>query len=341
MLRGGTTVALDGFGVEGGFDLLQAGATAAAADGIKIRVFGPANELDFSGVPNVTLIDTTESITNEDDPVPAVRSRPDASIVRAVADVKGGESQAVVSLGSTGATMAAATFGLKRSRGVKRPALAAQVPLPGKTVLFLDVGANLDVRAQHLIQFAYLGAAFSKSVLGVASPQVGLLSVGEEAGKGKDEVVEANATLSGSAEIDFIGNVEGRDIPAGTADVIVTDGFTGNIALKAMEGAVKLLVSEIGTAARKNPVSAVGGLMLKPAMSGLRRDLHPDTTGGAILLGLRSVAVVGHGSSGADGVANAIRLAARAAAADAPGLTEEMLHRVGANRGATEPTDAA
>ena len=341
MLRGGTTVALDGFGVEGGFDLLQSGAIAAATDGVKLRVFGPASELDFTGSPNITLIDTGEFIANDDDPVPSVRSRPEASIVRAVADVKSGESQAVVSLGSTGATMAAATFGLKRSRGVKRPALAAQVPLPGKTVLFLDVGANLDVRAQHLIQFAYLGAAFSKSVLGVASPKIGLLSVGEEAGKGKDEVVEANAALSESAEIDFIGNVEGRDIPAGTADVVVTDGFTGNITLKAMEGAVKLLVSEIGTAARKNPVSAVGGLMLKPAMSGLRRDLHPDTTGGAILLGLRSVAVVGHGSSGADGVANAIRLAARAAAADAPGLTEEMLHRVGANRGAAEPTDPA
>lgn len=341
MLLGGTTVALDGFGVEGGFGLLEAGAKAAAADGVKIRVFGPKSELDFGDEPNVTLIDTTEFIANDDDPVPSVRTRPDSSIVRAVADVKAGESDAVVSLGSTGATMAAATFGLKRSRGVKRPALAAQVPLPGKTVLFLDVGANLDVRAQHLIQFAYLGAAFSKAALGVESPQVGLLSVGEEAGKGKEEVVEANAALSGSTEIDFIGNVEGRDIPAGTADVIVTDGFTGNITLKAMEGAVKLVGSAIGSAARKNPISAVGGLMMKPAMSGLKKDLHPDTTGGAILLGLRSVAVVGHGSSGADGVANAIRLAARAATADAPGLTEEMLHRVGANRGATEPTDAA
>jgi glycerol-3-phosphate acyltransferase PlsX len=336
-----TTVALDGFGVEGGFDLLEEGAAAAAADGIEVRVFGPADRLDFSASPNVTVVDTTEYISNDDDPVPSVRSRPDASIVRAVADVKSGGSEAVVSLGSTGATMAAATFGLRRSRGVKRPALAAQVPLPGKTVLFLDVGANLDVRAQHLIQFAYLGAAFSGSVLGVASPRVGLLSVGEEAGKGKDEVVEAHAALGEAGEIDFIGNVEGRDIPAGTADVVVTDGFTGNIALKAMEGAVKLLVSEIGNAARRNPVSAVGGLMLKPALGGLRRDLHPDTTGGAILLGLRSVAVVGHGSSGAEGVANAIRLAARAAGADAPRLTEEMLHRVGANRGAGGSGDPA
>jgi len=339
--RGGTTVALDGFGVENGFDVFTEGVAAAAADGLSIRVFGPASELDFSGLSGVTLIDTNESITNEADPVPAVRSRPDASIVLAVADVKAGNSDAVVSLGSTGATMAAATFGLRRSKGVKRPALAAQIPLPGRPVLFLDVGANLDVRAQHLVQFAYLGASYSKSVLGVEAPTVGLLSVGEEAGKGKEEVVEAHAQLSKSSEIDFIGNVEGRDIPEAKADVIVTDGFTGNIALKAMEGAAKLVGSAISDAARKNPVSAIGGLMMKPAMGGLRRELHPDTTGGAMLLGLRKVTVVGHGSSGADGVANAIRLAAKAAAADAPGLTEEMLHRVGANRGAIDSDSPA
>ena len=335
-MPGGTTVALDGFGVESGFDVLEAGVRLAAADGLKVRVFGPRLKIDLDDCVGAEVIDTEEAITNDDDPVPAVRSRPDSSIVRAVADVKAGNSDAVVSLGSTGATMAAATFGLKRSRGVKRPALAGQVPLPGKTVLFLDIGANLDVRAQHLVQFAYLGAAFSKAVLGVASPTVGLLSVGEEAGKGKEEVVDAHATLTGATEIDFIGNVEGRDIPEGGADVIVTDGFTGNIVLKAMEGVVKLMGSSISDAARKNPLSAIGGLMLKPALSGMREDLHPDTTGGAILLGLRKVAVVGHGSSSADGVANAIRLAGRAASVDAPGLTEEMLHRVGANRGADE-----
>lgn len=301
-----------------------------------MRVFGPASEIDLSGLENVELIDSVDQITNQDDPVPAVRSRPEASIVRAVADVSAGNSEAVVSLGSTGAMMAAATFGLKRARGVKRPALAAQVPLPGRTVLFLDVGANLDVRAQHLIQFAWLGAAFSKSVMGVSRPEVALLSVGEEAGKGKEEVVEANAALNGTSEFDFIGNVEGRDLPAGVADVIVTDGFTGNIALKALEGTVRTVVNAISDAARKNPLSAVGGLMLKPAIGGLRRDLHPDTTGGAILLGLRKTAVVGHGSSGPEGVANAIRLAARAARVDAPGRTEEMLHRVGANRGAID-----
>ncbi len=341
MELGGTTVALDGFGVEKGFDVLEAGVRLAAGDGIKVRIFGPSDRIDLGDTPGAELIDVREAITNLDDPVPAVRSRPGASIVRAVQDTRDGNSDAVVSLGSTGAAMAASTFGLKRLKGVKRPALAAVIPLPGKPVLFLDIGANVEVRAQHLIQFAYLGAAFSTAVMGVESPAVGLLSVGEESGKGRDVETEAHEVLARSGEIDFIGNVEGGDVPGAGADVIVTDGFTGNVVVKAMEGVVKLVTSSISDAARSNPVSAIGGLMLKPAMSGLRSDLHPDTTGGAILLGLRSVAVVGHGSSGPDGVANAIRVAARGATVDAPGLTEEMLHRVGLNRGAIVSGDQA
>jgi glycerol-3-phosphate acyltransferase PlsX len=331
---GGTTVALDGFGVEKGFDVLEAGVRAAAADGIHIRIFGPSDRIDVDGLDGVELIECREQITNEDDPVPSVRARPDASVVRAVADASDGNADAVVSLGSTGAMMAASTFGLKRIRGVKRPALAVVVPLPGRPVLFLDVGANVDVRAQHLVQFAYLGVAFSKAVMGVDEPEVGLLSIGEESGKGRDEVVEANRILSSAAEIDFIGNVEGKDVPGAAADVVVTDGFTGNVAVKAMEGAVKRITDSIREAARSSPLAAAGGLMLKPALNGLREGYHPDTTGGGVLLGLRKVAVVGHGSSGPDGVANAIRVAARGAAVDAPGLTEEMLHRVGLNRGA-------
>jgi glycerol-3-phosphate acyltransferase PlsX len=336
---GGTTVALDGFGVEQGFDVLVDGVRQAAADGIAVRVFGPADRIDLTGISGAELIDVREQISNEDDPVPAVRSRPGASVVRAASDTSEGNSQAVVSLGSTGAMMAAATFGLKRLRGVKRPALAGIVPLPGRPVLFLDIGANVEVRAQHLIQFAYLGAAFSRAVMGVDDPEVGLLSVGEESGKGRDVEIEAHRVLSESAEINFIGNVEGRDVPGAGADVIVTDGFSGNIVVKAMEGVVKLVTGAISDAARSNPLAAAGGLMLRPALSGLKTELHPDTTGGAILLGLRRVAVVGHGSSGPEGVANAIRVAARGASVDAPGLTEAMLHRVGLNRGATGSGD--
>ncbi len=329
----GVTVALDGFGAEQGSQALADGVRAAAADGIGVRVFGPAADLRLDRVDGVEVIPTDEWIANDEDAVPAVRARADASVVRAARDVADGPSDALVSHGSTGATMAAATFGLRRLKGVQRPALAVQLPVPGKPVLFLDVGANVDVRPQHLVQFAFLGAAFSEAVLGVAGPRVGLLSVGEEAGKGREEVVEANALLAGSEGIEFIGNIEGGDLPAGVADVVVTDGFTGNVALKLMEGTASTVAGAIRGAARSNPVSAVGGMLMRPALGGLRRELHPDSTGGAILLGLRGIAVVGHGSAGAEGIANSVRLAARAVDVGAVEATASLLRRGGATRG--------
>jgi glycerol-3-phosphate acyltransferase PlsX len=328
------TVALDGFGAEQGFDVLAEGARLAAADGIRLRVFGSPAELDFDCVEGVELIPTTQWIANQEDPVQAVRAKPEASVVRAAREVADDGADAMVSCGSTGATMAAATFGLKRLKGVQRPALAVRVPIPGKPVLFLDVGANVEVRAQHLVQFAFLGAAFSAAVLEVENPSVGLLTVGEESGKGREEVVEAHRVLSGTPGIEFAGNVEGRDLPAGAVDVVVTDGFTGNIALKLMEGTAKTVAAAVGDAARSNPISAAGGLLLKPALGGLRRELHPDTTGGAILLGLRGIAVVGHGSSSAEGIANAVRLAARCAEVEAVGRTAALLREGGVGRGA-------
>jgi glycerol-3-phosphate acyltransferase PlsX len=330
----GVTVALDGFGAEQGFDVLAEGARLAAEDGISVRVFGPERSLGLDGVDGVEVIPTTQWIANEEDPVAAVRAKDEASVVLAAREVAEDGADAMVSCGSTGATMAAATFGMRRLKGVQRPALAVQVPVPGKPVLFLDVGANVEVRAQHLVQFAFLGAAFSAAVLEVEKPTVGLLTVGAEAGKGRQEVVEAHRVLSGSAGIEFAGNVEGGDIVAGAVDVVVTDGFTGNIALKLMEGTAKTVAAAVGDAARSNPVSMVGGLLLKPALGGLRRELHPDTTGGAILLGLRGIAIVGHGGSGAEGIANAVRLAARCAEVEAVGRTAALLAEGGAGRGA-------
>jgi glycerol-3-phosphate acyltransferase PlsX len=337
----GITVALDGFGAEQGFEVLAQGARAAAADGIRLRVFGPPQELGLSEVPGIEVVPTSEWIGNEEDTVTAVRAKKGASVVLAAADVAAGRSAAMVSSGSTGATMAAATFGLRRLKGVQRPALAVQLPVPGKPVLFLDVGANVEVRAQHLVQFAFLGAAFSAAVLGVERPRVGLLSVGEEAGKGREEVVAANEALSAAPGIDFIGNVEGRDLPADAADVVVTDGFTGNVSLKLMEGTAKAVTGAIRDAARSNPLASIGGLLMRPALGGLRRELHPDSTGGAILLGLRGIAVVGHGSAGAEGIANAIRLAARCVEVDAVGRTAALLREGGAGRGALADRDEA
>src|SRR3954467_8487321 len=252
----GVTVALDGFGAEQGFGVLAQGARAAAADGIRLRVFGPPEELGLDGVEGIEVVPTSESIGNDEDAVSAVRAKKEASIVLAAADVAAGHSAALVSHGSTGATMAAATFGLRRLRGVQRPALAVQLPVPGKPALFLDVGANVEVRAQHLVQFAFLGAAFSQAVLGVERPRVGLLTVGEEAGKGREEVVEANRILSQAPGIRFVGNVEGRDLPAAKVDVVVTDGFTGNVSLKLLEGTAKTVASAVGDAARSSPLAA-------------------------------------------------------------------------------------
>jgi phosphate acyltransferase len=329
-----TTVALDGFGAEQGFEALAEGARLAAADGIRLRVFGPPAELGLAGVDGIEVVPTAEWISNEEEPVAAARAKKEASVVRAAREVAEGRAEAMVSHGSTGATMAAATFGLRRLQGVQRPALAVQLPVPGKPVLFLDVGANVEVRAQHLVQFAFLGAAFSEAVLGVERPRVGLLSVGEEAGKGREEVVAAHALLADAEGIEFAGNIEGRDLSAAAVDVAVTDGFTGNVALKLMEGTARTVAAAVAEAARSNPLSALGGLLMRPALGALRRELRPDSTGGAILLGLRGVAVVGHGSAGAEGIANAVRLAARCVETEAVGRTAALLREGAATRGA-------
>jgi len=331
-----TTVALDGRGADRGAEVIVAGARAAAADGIAVRVFGdPAELRELEGVDGVEVIEAPGFISNEEEPVAAVRGKEDASIVMAAHDVAEGRSDALASAGPTGATMTAALFAMRRSQGVRRPALALQLLVPGRKgppSLLLDVGANAEVRPGDLVQFAYLGSAFSAAVLGVERPRVALLSVGEEDKKGTQDVIEAHAALREAEGIHFIGNVEGRDLLGNAADVIVTDGFTGNVALKTMEGTARAVADAVGRAARSNPIAAAGGLLLRPALGGLRREMDPDTTGGAILLGLRGVAVVGHGSSGEAGIANAIRLAARSVEQRAVERTAELLAQHGATR---------
>jgi glycerol-3-phosphate acyltransferase PlsX len=305
------------------------------ADGIALRVFGDSRELKALADQGAKVIEAAGEISNDDDPVKSVRSREDASIVLAAADVADGYSQALVSAGPTGATMTAALFALRRLSGVRRPSLAVQLPVvahEGPPTLLLDAGANTEARSQDLVQSAVMGAAFSRAVLGVEVPGVALLSVGEESKKGTPEIVAAYAELAGLDGINFIGNIEGRDILSGAAEVIATDGFTGNVALKTLEGTAKAVGAAVGEAARSNPISAVGGLMLRHALGGLRRKMDPDMTGGAILLGVRGVAVVGHGSSGPDGIANAIRLAARAVSERSTERTAELLESAGATR---------
>ena len=331
-------VALDAYGADGGPEVVLEGAQLAAADGIPVRLFGPGN---LDAPPGVALDPTTEWIGNEAEPVAAVRSTPEASIVRAAGAVAEGACSSLVSAGSTGATMTAALFAMKRAQGVHRPALAAQIPIPGHEgppLLLLDCGANTDVRPQHLIQFAFLGSAFSRAVLGADDPRVGLLSVGEEQKKGRADVVDAHEALAEADGIRFIGNLEGRDLLTGEADVVVTDGFTGNVTLKTLEGTARAVAEAVRAAARSNPLAAAGGLLLRPALGGLRRGMDPNSVGGAILLGLRGVAVVAHGSSAPEGVANAARLAHRAVEERAVERTGELLATSGATREALRET---
>ena len=334
---GAVTVAFDALGAERGPDAVIPGVRAAASEGVAVRVFGRRAELaELANVSGVEVVDAGEVIANSDEPVRAVRSRPGASIVRAAADVAEGRAGALASPGATGATMAAALLAFGRIRGVQRPALAVQLPAPGRErpLLLLDAGANAEARTSHLIQFAHLGAAFAEAVLGLAEPRVALLSVGEEGSKGTPIVVAAHAALAGSRTLRFAGNVEGRDLLDPPADVIVTDGFTGNVALKTIEGTALAVSGAVRAAARSGPRAAAGGLLLRPALGSLREAMDPDTTGGAILLGVDGVAVVGHGSAGRAGIANQIRLAARAVRVEAVARTAGLIERSGAGRGA-------
>ena len=335
---GPLTIALDACGADGGPAVIAAGAAAAAADGIRVRAFGTHSELGpLVGIERVEVRRAEETISNEEEPVRAVHSKPGASIVMAAQDVAEGHSHALVSAGSTGAALTASVFALRRLHGVHRPAIAIRLrppERPERQVVFLDAGANAEVRPQHLVQFAYLGSAFAEAVLAVERPRVALLSVGEEPGKGSEAVIAAHEALAGAEGIDFIGNVEGRDLVEGVADVVVTDGFTGNVALKAMEGTAKAVGGAVRGAARSGFFAAIGGLLMRRSLKRLRRELDPDTTGGAILLGLRGVAVIAHGSAGPEGIANAIRLAERSAREQVVPRTAELLERSGASRAA-------
>jgi glycerol-3-phosphate acyltransferase PlsX len=195
------------------------------------------------------------------------------------------------------------------------------------------VGANVEVRPEHLVQFAYMGATFMEAVVGVARPRVGLLSIGEEAKKGTADVVEAHARLA-SGSLDFVGNIEGNDVTNGVVDVVVTDGFTGNVALKLMEGTASTVVAAIRDAVRSSPVSAVGGLLIRRRVGQLRRQIDPNSTGGAILLGVRRPVVIAHGKSSAEGLANALRLAQRAIDEGMIEKTASALESAGALRSA-------
>ena len=337
------TVAVDAGGADLGPREVAAGAEHAVALGIAVMLFGPAQEIG-SVAAGVEVIDAPVSIAKAADPAFAVRSTPEASIVQAARAVADGRAQALVSGGSTGSALAAGLFNLKRDRGIYRPALALPVPMPGGSpVLLLDVGANVTCRPEHLVQFAHMGAGFAQAVMGIQSPRVALLSNGEEPEKGTPELVSAHAQLAGDrgTGLRFVGNVEGTQVTGGVADVVVMDGFTGNITLKLIEGVSARTLRAVRDAAMASPRAKLGGWLLSPAVRTLREQIDPEGPGGAYMLGLRQLGVIAHGRFTRRGFARAIEVAARGVQEDVIGRTRAALVAAGALRHAPGTDDEA
>jgi glycerol-3-phosphate acyltransferase PlsX len=281
---------------------------------------GPA-ALDTKGLE---LIEAPDVIAMDEKPTEAVRGKPASSLVTACRVVGEGKAQAVVSAGNTGAMLAACLLELRRIPGVRRPAIAVTIPARAGASVLLDAGANADARPEDLLQFAHMGAVFAEEILEVRNPEIRLLSIGEEAEKGNQLALEAHELLAASG-LNFAGNTEGRDMLRGAADVVVTDGFTGNVVLKLLEGTIANLLAAFRDEITATPRGKLGGLLIRPAARRLRERLDPDTYGGAYLLGLRGLAVIAHGNSSSRAVMNAVRLAARGVERDVVGRLAQRL----------------
>jgi len=315
-------IAVDAMGGDRGPDEVVAGALEAAGGGLTPILYGSAG-IDPRGLE---LRETLGVVEMDDKPAEAVRGKPDSSLVSAVRAVANGDADAVVSAGNTGAMLAAGLLELRRIPGVMRPAIAVPIPARDGPSVLIDAGANADARLEHLLQFGMMGSVFAEEILGIANPDVRLLSIGEEPEKGNQLTLEAHALLAAS-DLNFGGNTEGRDLLAGAADVVVTDGFTGNVTLKLLEGTITTLLDAFREEIAANTRGTVGGLLIRPAARRLRKRLDPDTYGGAYLLGLRGLAVIAHGNSSHTAIANAIRLAARGVEHDVVGRLAARLAR--------------
>jgi glycerol-3-phosphate acyltransferase PlsX len=324
----GVVIALDAMGGDEAPDVTVAGALEAAGPDLGVLLVGDRAVLearlaaagDAPGRAHVEVVHAPDKIMSSEDGARAVRAKPDSSVVTACRLVREGRAQGAVSLGHTGAMMAAATLHIRRIPGVLRPGIAVVLPSRAGFIVLLDAGANAEARPEHLAQFAAMGRLFAQGVLGDPAPTVGLLSIGEEEERGSELVLSAHALLKDTPG--FVGNVEGRDIPRGTARVVVTDGFTGNVALKLYEASAGFLLAEMRDAVSENVWGRIGGLLIRPSVRRMRVRLHPDTVGGAFLLGVNGLAVIGHGSGSATAVANAMRTAAR-------GVREDLVARLG------------
>jgi phosphate acyltransferase len=301
-------IAVDAMGGDRAPGEILAGVRRAVDDGIPVVLVGPP---DLAHDDDIELIKASELIAMDEEPGTAVRTKKDSTLVRGAEAVRDGKASAMVSAGNTGATMAAALLRMGRIKGVKRPAIATPIPVPGggpPTVL-LDAGANAEVQADWLVQFAQMGTVYARTRFHIDEPRVGLLSIGEEPGKGDTLRKEAYPLLVAARAINFIGNIEGRDVMSDNVDVAVTDGFTGNVTLKTLEGGMKAVISGLLAAFAEEQYKAHAEALL-PALVPLYNAVNPDTYGGAILLGVDGVCIISHGSSGATAIRNAIGVAA-------------------------------
>ena len=314
-------IAVDAMGGDRAPDEIVAGALEAAAPGITPVLVGPAG-LETGGLE---LVEAPTTIAMDEKPGEAVRAKRDSSLVVACRLVREGGADAAVSAGNTGAMLAAGLVEIRRLRGVNRPAIAVVLPSKRGPSVLIDSGANADGRPEHLRQFAHMGSVFAQELLEVRNPEVRLLSIGEEPEKGNQLILEAHRLLSDADHLNFRGNTESRDLLEGAADVVVCDGFTGNIVLKTLEGTIRSVLEALREEIRASRRGKLGGLLIRPAARGLRRRLDPDTYGGAYLLGLRGLAVIAHGNSNRRAIANAIRLAARGVDHDVVARLQERL----------------
>ena len=327
-------VAVDAMGGDRGPEEIVAGAVDAASDTVQPVIVGPRG-LDTQGLE---LIEAADVIVMDEKPTEAVRAKPNSSLVVACRAVGERKADAVVSAGNTGAMLAACLLEFRRIPGVRRPAIAVTIPARRGPSVLLDSGANADARPEDLVQFAHMGAVFAEEILGVARPEIRLLSIGEEPEKGSLLSLEAHRLLA-ATDLNFAGNTEGRDLLTGSADVVVTDGFTGNVALKVTEGTIQSLLEGLREEITATAVSKLGGLLIRPAARRLRKRLDPDTYGGAYLLGLRGLAVIAHGNSSRRAITNAVSLAARGVEKDVVGrLAQNLGESVLASRPSTTPT---
>jgi glycerol-3-phosphate acyltransferase PlsX len=315
-------IAIDAMGGDKAPGEIVEGARRAADElGVPVALVGRPEVLGTDH--GLEVIPASEVIGMADDPAKSVRTMKDSSLVRAAEAVRDGKASAMISAGNTGATMASALLRMGRIKGVKRPAIATPIPVPGGTpTVLLDAGANAECQAEWLLQFAQMGAVLSRERYGVGSPKVGLLSIGEEAEKGNPLVKEAHGllTAAGLEGAEFIGNVEGRDIMTDGVDVIVTDGFTGNVALKTLEGALRALVGALFEVFGSTDEAKVAAEALMPALLPLYAQLDPESYGGAMLLGVDGVCIISHGSSSATAIVNAVGVAADMVNRDVVGL---------------------